>query len=208
MPGRLVIDLGANYWSDAPTEMKLDVADSRTVNIYYLFDFSLIKEKLTLNPGLGLGLDGYKFRNQNYLLPAANGELEVFDDPLAKKTKLAFNYVDVPLELSYRTNPGRNSVRVTVGAKVGVLFSSHQKIKTNADFYNTGVSTDETRKIKLKDDWYAERFRYGAVVRFGFGSYNFFYYRSLNNVFQEGALNQLNGENPVTNTFGITFLAL
>ncbi len=199
LPGHFVFDFGLAVWNDYPEEMQLSTWGSRGVNMAYFYEIQLGSEKFTLNPGLGLWLQSYNFK-QNAILGEANGRLTYALDPTLsyKKTKLAANYLTLPLEFRFRTNPGRNAFRVGFGGRVNYLYSSHTKVKfKDAD--------GNMVKAKTKDDFLLEKLQYGITGRIGFSSINLFAYYNLNNVFEESALPE---NNPTTLVIGITLKGL
>src|SRR5437016_5807152 len=58
---RTLMDLGLNQLQNVPPRLELNAWRSKGVNLYYYYRVKLINDKLTLNPGLGLGLDSYSF---------------------------------------------------------------------------------------------------------------------------------------------------
>jgi len=95
------------------------------------------------------------------------------------KTKLAANYFDIPVELRFKSsNNDRTAFRIAIGAKVGVLFNAHSKIKFIEDGF--------VRKIKSRDDFGLNQFRYGIIGRIGFSYFNLFGYYSLSSLFKSG----------------------
>ena len=72
IPGSLIFDIGFNQWSDAPEVIELDIWKSKGLNIYYMYEIELGTEKLTFNPGFGVGLDNYSFENNILINKGSN----------------------------------------------------------------------------------------------------------------------------------------
>jgi hypothetical protein len=179
---RFLIDVGFNQLENVPAPLELNAWRSKGVNLYYYYQLKLIKDNLTLNPGLGLGLDSYSFSNDILMSTSSNGSFQYQIDTLNRnilKTKLATNYFDFPIELRFKTGKNdRSSFRVAIGAKVGVLFNAHSKIKYVEDGFG--------RKLKTRDDFGLNQIRYGVMARIGFSYFNMFGYYSLSKLFEDG----------------------
>ena len=68
VPGSLMVEFGWAYDSEYPPGMELDWWRSRTFNLYYMYDIRLGSDKLSLNPGFGVGIDNYSFRENIYVV--------------------------------------------------------------------------------------------------------------------------------------------
>lgn len=190
LPGSLIVDLGVNSWSSAPTNLKLNGFQSKTVNIIYYYDLAIGSRGLTFTPGIGLGLEKYSFEDDKTLTSTVNNnnnERSVAVSDLSTvhaqansfdKSKLGLNYVDVPLEFRYYTSKDNMSrgFRVALGAKVGVLYSSFSKVK----FEDNAA---DRRMVKDRQDLGFNRFRYGIQSRIGFGGFSLFGYYELSDKF-------------------------
>lgn len=189
LPGSLIVDLGVNSWSSAPTDLKLNGFQSKTVNIVYYYDLAIGSRGLTFTPGIGLGLEKYSFEDDKTLTSTVNNSNErsiavsnlsaVFPQANSfDKSKLGLNYLDVPLEFRYYTSKDNLSrgFRVALGAKVGVLYSSFTKAK----FEDNAA---DRRMVKDRQDLGFNRFRYGIQGRIGVGGFSIFGYYELSDKF-------------------------
>jgi hypothetical protein len=107
---------------------------------------------------------------------------EVFgDDITIGKNNVSLNYLDVPLEFRYHFNKRNYSkgVRFALGAKVGYLMSAHTKI----EYTDTNGLT---RRIKDRQSYGLNPFRYGIYSRLGFPGFNIWAYYGLNQVWEKG----------------------
>ncbi|WP_304064322.1 outer membrane beta-barrel protein [Pedobacter glucosidilyticus] len=111
-----------------------------------------------------------------------------------KKNRFSSRYVRVPLYFEYRSNQGKDGKRFSVvaGPEVGFLIDGKVKQKT-----------DGGEKIKVKDDFNFNQFRYGANVRLGYGGAGLFFKYYLNDVFAETEAPGLEGYKNLS--FGLTF---
>ncbi|MTI40631.1 hypothetical protein E1140_14100 [Fulvivirga lutimaris] len=185
VPGHLLIEFGVNLLLNDDPAIETEILGSRTLNFYYLYDFRIGNSKFFFLPGIGVGLDRYKFDEDVTLTRTVDGlgeKVTTFDTISTggiKKSMLATNYLDIPLELRFYGNPNdqRRSFKVGVGFKVGMLMSSHTKIKMEQD--------GDVSKLKVKDNFNLTRFRYGVTGRVGVGGFNVFYYQSLTPLFEK-----------------------
>ncbi|MFW5762089.1 MAG: outer membrane beta-barrel protein, partial [Cyclobacteriaceae bacterium] len=114
VPGDLVVDFGLSLLSNAPENMDLRAFGSRGVNVYYLYHIGLGEESnFSINPGIGLGMENYNFKNSvtlDYTSADGNEIVDIndyFDEVTLedlRKTKLSVNYIDIPLEFRFHAN--------------------------------------------------------------------------------------------------------
>ncbi|MEQ8478153.1 porin family protein [Fulvivirga sp.] len=186
VPGHLLIEFGLNLLLNDDPAIETEILGSRTLNFYYLYDFRIGNSKFYFLPGVGVGLDRYKFEEDVTLTRAIDSvgvksvAFSNLDSVDVKKSMLVTNYLDIPLELRFYGNPEdqRRSFKVGVGFKVGMLMSSHTKIKKEDDGNRV--------KEKVKDSFELTRFRYGVTGRIGIGGFNVFYYQNLTPLFEKG----------------------
>jgi len=190
LPGLILVDFGFNFLSDEPQQMDIGFWGSKSVGIYYLYTKQLGNSGFSINPGIGVGLEKYSFDENVTLKPMINADGErvaeivelanVFGDLDFSKSKLAANYLEIPLELRFHFNrkyPDKG-FRIGVGGKGGFLFDSHTKVK----FSDEG----ENVKVKEKNDFSMQRFRYSVLGRFGFRSVSIFGEIGLSELFEDG----------------------
>jgi hypothetical protein len=102
-----------------------------------------------------------------------------------KKNKVVFNYLDMPLELRYKSKNevdgyAKRPVRITLGFRVGYLVNSHDKrVDTEGRFKNYNIE-------------HILQYRYGVYTRLGYGKVSLFLGYTLTPVFEEGRGIQLN----------------
>lgn len=181
IPGSFMVEFGFNQPLSVPDTMNLGFWGSRTMNVYYLYDIRILKSKFSFHPGIGVGLERYKFTD-NRTLVYADGEDLVGMTPGregTRKSMLVANYFDIPLEFRFSTNPEDpvRSFRASIGGRAGVLYSSFTKVKYKED--------GETKKFKDRQNWNLEKIRYSVFAKVGVGNFSVFGYYNLTPVFQK-----------------------
>jgi hypothetical protein len=187
LPGTFLIDLGLNFPSEDTVGFSTGFWGSRTLNISYQLDKRVGQTKFSVHPGLGLGMERYKFTNFYTLAYTPDGDLKMLHaasgmgpDFAVKKTQLITNYFDALFEVRFTTNPNdpARSFKTSLGFKAGVLLNAATKLKYTEE--------EETKKIKSKQNWNVNQFRYGVILRVGAGNFNVFGYYSLTPIFKDG----------------------
>lgn len=189
LPGHMIFDFGLNSWSNSPVGAEMDLWRSKTLNITYLYDLPIGDGNLTFTPGIGLSMEKFAFDNNTTLTSTINNsgaraigvaQLETIyiNARDFKRSKLATNYVDVPLEFRWYARPGNygQGFRVAVGGKVGMLYSSYTKVKMEDQ-------ARDPRMVKDRQEYGLNPFRYGIITRVGWGGVGFFSYFELSNKF-------------------------
>ncbi len=199
IPGSFIVDLGINRALNAPNTWNQGFWGSRTVNMYYQYPIRLGKSKFSFTPGIGVSLERWKFTDGATLIdtvelvsfpngaPSPN-QVEQYnllsprrlDLPLVNKSMLVANYLEIPLELRFDTKPEdiSRSINVAVGGRVGILFDAFTKLKYSED--------GERRTLKNKFNHGLNPIRYGVYTRFGIGSFNWFVFYNLSEMFESG----------------------
>ena len=183
IPGTFVLEFGFNQPFNKPDTFDIGFWGSRTFNLYYLYDMRIAKSKFSFHPGIGFSFERYKLTNNYTLANGPDGSILVPASdtyPNVKKSMVVANYIDVPIEFRFNTNPndpGR-SFHVAIGGRVGYLYDSFNKIKYRSD--------SETKKVKDKQNFYLSDFRYGTFLKIGAGNFTLFGYYNISPVFREG----------------------
>lgn len=179
LPGSLRIGFALSFLNNAPAEMSTRWIRNRSVDVYYIADVPLGDSRFIFNPGLGLGLERIGFANDITLQRTAAGTvISPLSEMDVNKSLLVFNYVDIPLELKFhanRINPNRG-FNIAIGGRVGILYSAHTKI----NFEEMG----DVVRLKRKEHYNLNRFRYGLTARIGLGRFNAYYYHALSPLFR------------------------
>ncbi|MEZ4721467.1 MAG: outer membrane beta-barrel protein [Flavobacteriales bacterium] len=151
----------------------------RGISVALMYDYPLNR-----NGNYSIAIGG-GFTSHNYYtnaLVVKNAALDVAEfqaqpSTIKDKGKISLNYLDVPVELRFRTNEDSREHRwkVAVGGRVGYRINVHEKIIDNNDF-----------KTKLYYYPHTALFRYGPTLRFGYGAVMLTGYYSLSTFFQTG----------------------
>lgn len=182
IPGTFTVEFGFNQGINKPdTLFEASFWGSRTVNIYYQGDFRIGKSKFSFHPGIGLGLERYKFKNNHNLAYITDSEeVEFVPSPFSntKKSMLVMNYFDIPMDFRFTLNPDdpNRSFKVTIGGRFGVLYDSFRKFKYRED--------GETKKLKDKQDYNLNPIRYGVSLKVGMGNFHLFSYYDFSPKFE------------------------
>lgn len=185
IPGTFVLDFGFNRDVSGPPDFSLYFWGSRTANLYYQYPIRLFKSSFSVVPGIGFSFERYRFKDNYMVGYDNNNELIMIpgeDTPYEgiKKSMLVTNYIEAPIEFKYTLNPEdpARSFNVSVGGRVGFLYDSFNKVKYKEN--------SEVKKLKDKQDFNLNKFRYGLVGRIGFGAFTVFTYYNLSPLFEKG----------------------
>lgn len=206
IPGTFVLEYGFTFPIQPPTNFNTAWFGTKVFNVYYQYDFRIAKSKFSVVPGIGFAFERYKFKD-GYVLgyeTGTNGQdsLAMISPtdagfPKLKKSQLIANYIEVPLEFCFRSNPDdpSRSFRASIGGRVGYMFDSFTKVKYRED--------GETKKLKDKQNYSLSQFRYGVTARVGFGPFSAFCYYNLNPLFESGKGPHYKGSVQDFNTFTV-----
>lgn len=191
----LLMELGLNGYINnqggfsAPvgySELALQPARSVNFNLHLFSQgVNLIRHKLQLQYGVKFAFGDYRFEEDVIVMPR-EAELTLLpaEEPL-KKSKLSTTYLDIPIGLSFATDPAsyESSFRVGAGAFGGVLLGARTKYKTIND-----------KKVKETDRYNLNNFRYGVSGNIGYGWFNLYVNYVMSDFFADN-------EGPVLNTW-------
>ena len=185
IPGTFMLELGINNGLDAPERFDLGLWGSRTLNVYYTYELRVLNSKFSVIPGLGLSLERFKFKN-GATLGYSGDSVKLFlprETPNItgeRKSQLITNYIDVPVEIRFTSNPSdpNRAFKIGIGGRVGYLYDSFTKMKYKPD--------SEMKRLKDKQDFNLTKLRYGVFGRLGIGNFSLFAYYNLTPLFKEG----------------------
>ena len=181
---RFVIELAHDNWLNTPDGLKTRWFN-RGFNFHFMYDIPIGKSKnVSIAPGIGLS-NANVYHNSFLNTTADTAYFTTIPDSIdykKGKTKLATTFLDIPIELRFRTNPNEKgkSFKVALGFRVGYLLSASSKYQGDDIWFNTG----ETTRVKQKRLPSINKFKYGPTFRIGYGSINLWGYYSLGTLFQ------------------------
>lgn len=159
------------------------------------------RRNIAIGTGIGWSVNTY---GQNLFIgeDAADGEtiFEIIDETLINfdTNRFVTHAVEAPIQFRWRTSTPESHRfwRVYAGVKLGYLYYFH------STFEQAGNSVEQTQVPELN------RFRLGATFNFGYNTFNFHFYYSLNSFFTEEAT--INGRPLDVRTFqvGLMFYLL
>jgi len=168
-------DIGAEIWM--PTDDAL-TSEVYSHNIGFTFYNQLSDEKqFTFAYGLGFAWHN-TYTNLAFTADKANDVYVsnlIPDSVNYNRNKFVAAYLDVPLELRFRTKPNEEGkfFRIYAGGKVGVRIGNYTKYVT------------DDLKVKNQNLDVASQFRYGLQGRIGYGKWAVYAFMPLNNVFED-----------------------
>jgi hypothetical protein len=179
---RLVLDFSYDMLLNLPDSIKTS-GFSRGFNAYFTYDMVLGKSRFSIAPGIGIGNNNY-FMKYAVSSDSIGTHFNKFSDGVdVKKSKIALSYIDIPLELRFRSKPNKkgSSWKLAAGIKAGMMIQNKWKYKGD-DPYITDGGTVKFKKFDIEN---INKFRYGVMVRGGYGIVNLFAYYSLSDVFND-----------------------
>ena len=174
----LFVDLTWDYLTGLPAGVEQKWY-GRGVNTGLVYDHPFNKD------GSVSGAIGASFASHNYYLNAVvnrydsnevnYSEFQVVGDTILDRGKISINYIDVPLELRFRTKLNEKGMRwkFAVGGKVGYLVNVHEKL----------IDKDGI-KIKTYNYPNVTQIRYGLSARAGYGAIMLSAFYSLSPFFE------------------------
>jgi hypothetical protein len=182
------IQLGYLIWNNKPDSIHTK-GMPRTLNMYVMLNFPFkTNPHWSVAIGPGIASDNMYFDKMTVGIARNTPEVQfknVADTIHFKKYKLSTNYFEAPVELRYRFDPhnDRNSVKIAVGAKVGLLINGHVKGVTLENASNQTIN-DYTAKESTKH--YFSKQRLSVSGRVGLGAFTVFANYAITPLFQEG----------------------
>jgi hypothetical protein len=155
---------------------------SRGVGISFMYDHFLVEsDKLSIGIGLSFYSHNYLTKSDITQYQDTSGQVlskfTAYSPYTINRSKIVRNFLDIPVELRYRTTPNEkgHSWKVAVGAKIGYRTNIYSKvIDKNDDKYKSFIYPQVSRS------------RYGLTGRIGYGKVSVNGYYSLSNFFFEG----------------------
>ncbi len=174
-----LITLGFDVYTDINTGSKYENFDLRAINqgfgTYLTYNLPMGESKHTVSLGVGYSCHNYYMKNAWLAEPYAH--TITFVEAETKKSKVSFNYMDIPLELNFRI---ADKFKISFGAKVSFMMIVNSKAV--GYMYGDGHKWE----IKYRDVNAAQSIVYSAFARVGYRCVNLFVGYQFNNSFKEG----------------------
>jgi hypothetical protein len=175
---KFIMDIGLDSWMKTPPGVSTQWIKSRRFEFYFMTDKAFAHGHLGIAYGLGMS-----FTNVNSNATYSNGSdsLVPYQGISPSQNKLSTNYLEIPLELRFRTSPlhNGNRLKLSVGAKAGWLMQEHLKFQ------------DGSVKEKFYNDSNVNPFRFAYIARIGYGKFSLMGYYGINSLFKNGTGNTI-----------------
>lgn len=173
---RILFNFMLDSWMKTPPGIATNWIKSRSFEFYLMADKAFANEHLGIAYGLGISSTNV---NSNARFDQINNNtiLNPIDSMQYNMNKLSTNYIEIPLELRFRTSHIHNGNRfkIAIGAKAGYLLQDHLKFVSDIikeKFYNTPNINP---------------FRFCATGRIGYGKFSLTGFYGLNTLFKSGS---------------------
>lgn len=158
---------------------------SYQVNLHFFkHRVSLIQRVIGIEYGATLSFNRFHFQDPVTLTPALEDDAIAFVDLEApvKRSKLAVSYAQIPLLLTIETNPNdrTKSLHIAAGGFAGVKMGSKTK-----------YVTEDKLKVKQRDDFNLNPWRYGLEGRLGYGRFTVYAQYMLSDMFESAAADEV-----------------
>jgi hypothetical protein len=172
------LDLFTDIWQDKPNSIEPRTINPG-VNIFGSYNYIFGNSNVSFSPGIGLSV--HNLYSDSWIRATADSTyFEVIPDDISfKKSKFTATYLDIPLEIRYKS---KGEFRLAVGFKFGFLMKAQTKYKGN-DYQEQTTQTVIIKKGKFN---YVEKNRYGFTGRIGYKWLNLWGYYQLSTLFTEG----------------------
>jgi hypothetical protein len=174
----LVVSLTYDGWANKPDSVSTGF--NRGFNIAFMYDFPINKTNLSLAAGLGIGTSGVFLKNHVLNMDDGTTDVAKFSsDNSFKKYKVATTYLELPLELRYRSVPdnANKGFKLALGVKIGNLMNAHTKERSDL---GGARNTEKIANKRFFNSW-----RYAATARIGLGNFALFGSYNLNPLFKD-----------------------
>ncbi|NSL89259.1 PorT family protein [Chitinophaga sp. Mgbs1] len=177
----LMIQLSYDGWAGAPDSIKTGF--NRGFNIALMYDFPFKKSPFSVAAGLGISTSGVYLKDHTFDISGrVNPTTPTFPASSAyKKYKVATTYLEIPIEIRYRSVPdnANKGFKAALGLKVGALVNAHTKGKNTTP---NGKNFDKDLNKNFFNPW-----RFSATARVGYGNFALFGAYSLNAMLKDNS---------------------
>jgi Outer membrane protein beta-barrel domain len=181
----LMIQLSYDGWAGSPDSIKTGL--NRGFNVALMYDFPFKKSKLSMAAGLGVSTSGIYLKDHSMDITGEKIKNQAsFPSSTNKRDKVATTYLEIPIELRYRSVPdnANKGFKAAVGVKVGALVDAHTKGKFTGP--NGSKEIDKESNRGFFNPW-----RFSATARVGYGNFALFGAYSLNPLLKDNSSGNL-----------------
>jgi hypothetical protein len=156
-------------------DLKLNNVKSSNVNIWIVQQkASLYKHYLNLKYGVGFEMYNFRFEQPISFSKAPNS-IPYFDNVTFSKNKLFVEYLTVPVQLNFQSNPDNSrSFYASIGVSTGYLLQSHTK-----------QISEERGKRKLNGNFNLNNFKMATIGELGIGNIRLYGSFNTTNLFDK-----------------------
>ncbi len=174
---RFIIELHNDHFLNTPDSMEIQVySPGFDAHIMYDYPFS-DSERNRFSFAWGYGFSSFNIHHNGSFEENEEDKTTFFrphpENYNYRKNKVSVNFIEIPIELRFRTN-GLRQFKMSVGAKVGYVVNVHTKV------------VDDEGKRKFYQVPNLLRYRYGLSGKIGFGRFNVSGFYSLSPFLEEG----------------------
>ena len=162
------------------TELKLNNVKSSNVNIWIVQQkVNLIKHYLNLKYGVGIEMYNFRFEQPISFSKNPNSPTIFIDDVTFSKNKLFAEYLTVPIQLNFQSNPiNSKSFYASLGISTGYLIQSHTK-----------QISEERGKKKMNGNFNLNNLKMATIGELGIGSIRLYGSYNMTNFFDKKLTN-------------------
>jgi len=183
---RIVVNFNFDNWFHQETGGLVTKWYSRGLDIYFMYDMPIKKSAVSFAPGIGFSTSNIYHNSQLRVDSAGVASFVPFSNYTAnfKLVKFTTNYIDIPLELRFRTKPmgGDMRFKVGIGFKLGIKIDAYTKERRNDLSADAAYQKTLTKGFKNQ----VNLFRAGPTLRLGYGPINLNMFLNLISVFKKG----------------------
>ncbi|WP_143309569.1 porin family protein [Chitinophaga vietnamensis] len=179
----LMIQLSYDGWAGSPDSVKTGF--NRGFNVAFMYDMPFKKSKMSLAAGLGISTSGISLKDHAMDVTGASNSKSVSFPATTnvKRYKVATTYIEIPVELRYRSVPdnANKGFKAAIGLKVGALVDAHTKARVTGA--NGAKTTEKEKNREFFNPW-----RFAATARVGYGNFALFGSYSINPLLKDNSV--------------------
>ena len=180
---QIVLNINADRWVNYPDGMEAKPY-SVGVDIYYMNPVFWRNRNISIAAGTGISVQNIK-SNIQIIDSSGYTVFNPIPDTITYSTnKLTTVYLDIPIELRFRTRPiyKKRNLKLALGFKVGYSIQRYKKYEGDNFMLITEHSTVKYKTYKINN---MLKYRYGVFARVGYGKFNLTAYYALIELFEK-----------------------